>query len=136
MFQVSVLVRPGTVVLNVPIGTSAGNTHQGTVTGDTVRDQNDEVWQDAGSLNATQRATSVWQAALDEYEQPELAPETRKQLERYVARAQNKDRRRGAVTSYQRVAGRHGAGSVNRRRCRGEREHQLLTTTHLRIDAS
>lgn len=48
--------------------------------------QNHGAWQDAGSLTATQRATKVWQAALEEYVEPALAPDTREALDAFVAK--------------------------------------------------
>jgi trimethylamine--corrinoid protein Co-methyltransferase len=48
--------------------------------------QNYEAWQEAGSLDATARATRVWKKALEEYEQPAMDPAIREELEAYVAR--------------------------------------------------
>ena len=48
--------------------------------------QNYESWALAGSRDATQRATSIWQRALEEYEQPPLDPAQREALDDYVAR--------------------------------------------------
>lgn len=48
--------------------------------------QNFEAWQEAGSLDATARATGVWKKALAEYEQPPLDPAIREALDAYVAR--------------------------------------------------
>ena len=36
--------------------------------------QNYESWEEAGALDATQRATAVWKKALDEYVEPQLDP--------------------------------------------------------------
>ena len=48
--------------------------------------QNNGAWQDAGSLTATQRATKVWQTALDDYIEPEMADDRREALDEYVAK--------------------------------------------------
>ena len=48
--------------------------------------QNHGAWTDSGGLNATQRATAVWQAALQEYAEPPLDQARREQLDDYVAR--------------------------------------------------
>lgn len=48
--------------------------------------QNYEAWQEAGSLDATARATKVWKKALAEYEEPVLDPALREALDAYVER--------------------------------------------------
>jgi trimethylamine--corrinoid protein Co-methyltransferase len=48
--------------------------------------QNHEAWEEAGSLDATQRATKAWQKALAEYEEPVLQPDRREALDAYVAK--------------------------------------------------
>lgn len=48
--------------------------------------QNYESWQEAGGLDATQRATRLWKKALEEYQEPVLDPDRREALEAYVAR--------------------------------------------------
>ena len=48
--------------------------------------QNYENWQLAGAKDATQRATAIWQRALEEYQQPALDPAVREALEDYAAR--------------------------------------------------
>jgi len=48
--------------------------------------QNYENWERAGARDATQRATAIWQRALEEYEQPPLDPAVREELEAYAAR--------------------------------------------------
>ena len=48
--------------------------------------QNHGAWADSGDLNATQRATAIWQAALEEYAEPPLDSARREQLDDYVAR--------------------------------------------------
>ena len=48
--------------------------------------QNYENWEDAGSLTATQRATKLWQAALESYEQPPLDPGIAEALAAFVAK--------------------------------------------------
>lgn len=48
--------------------------------------QNFENWELAGAQDATQRATAIWQRALQEYEQPPIDPAAREQLEDYVTR--------------------------------------------------
>ena len=41
-------------------------------------------WELAGAKDATQRATDVWQRALNEYEQPPMPAEIRAELEAYA----------------------------------------------------
>ncbi|MDW6026193.1 trimethylamine methyltransferase family protein [Mesorhizobium sp. BAC0120] len=48
--------------------------------------QNYEAWQEAGGLDATQRATRLWKKALEEYQQPAMEEGVREALEAYVAR--------------------------------------------------
>jgi trimethylamine--corrinoid protein Co-methyltransferase len=48
--------------------------------------QNFESWEESGSVTADQRATRVWQDALERYEQPVLAPEIEERLAAFVAR--------------------------------------------------
>jgi trimethylamine--corrinoid protein Co-methyltransferase len=48
--------------------------------------QNYENWALAGARDATQRATAIWQRALDEYEQPPLDPAVREALDEYVVK--------------------------------------------------
>lgn len=48
--------------------------------------QNYESWSLAGGKDATQRATEIWQRALEEYEEPALDPAVRHELEAYVQR--------------------------------------------------
>ncbi len=48
--------------------------------------QNYEAWAEAGSLDATQRATRVWKKALEEYQQPPMDEGIREALEDYVAK--------------------------------------------------
>lgn len=48
--------------------------------------QNYEAWQEAGGLDATQRATRLWKKALEEYQEPPMDPGIREALEAYVAR--------------------------------------------------
>ena len=48
--------------------------------------QNYEAWQEAGGLDATQRATKVWKKALEEYEQPAMDPAVVEALQAYMAR--------------------------------------------------
>jgi len=47
--------------------------------------QNHGAWEESGSLTATQRATKVWQKALEEYVEPVLEPGVREALDQYVA---------------------------------------------------
>ena len=47
---------------------------------------NHENWRDAGSLDATERATAIWKRALDEYQQPPLDPAVTEELDAYVAK--------------------------------------------------
>jgi trimethylamine--corrinoid protein Co-methyltransferase len=48
--------------------------------------QNYENWEIAGHLDATQRATAIWQAVLANYEQPPMDPAVREALDAFVAR--------------------------------------------------
>jgi trimethylamine--corrinoid protein Co-methyltransferase len=48
--------------------------------------QNYEGWEESGSVTADQRATRVWQQALERYEQPLLDPEIEGRLAAFVAR--------------------------------------------------
>lgn len=48
--------------------------------------QNHEAWVAAGAEDATQRATRLWQRALEEYEEPAMDPARREALDAYVAR--------------------------------------------------
>jgi trimethylamine--corrinoid protein Co-methyltransferase len=48
--------------------------------------QNYESWQEAGGLDATQRATGLWKKALAEYEQPPMDEGVREGLDEYVAK--------------------------------------------------
>lgn len=43
------------------------------------------AWEEAGSHDALDRATAVWQRALEEYRQPPLDPTIREELDAYVA---------------------------------------------------
>jgi trimethylamine--corrinoid protein Co-methyltransferase len=52
-----------------------------------------ESWREAGSLDATQRATGIWKQALAEYQQPPMDPSIREALDAYV------DRRREEIGS-------------------------------------
>jgi len=47
---------------------------------------NFENWTDAGSRNATQRATAIWKKLLAEHVPPQLDPAIREAIEAYVAR--------------------------------------------------
>ena len=48
--------------------------------------QNHENWVISGAEDATQRATKIWQKALEEYEAPDLDPAIAEELQDYVAR--------------------------------------------------
>ncbi|MBT8206753.1 MAG: trimethylamine methyltransferase family protein [Acidimicrobiales bacterium] len=48
--------------------------------------QNHGAWEEAGSLTATQRATTLWQTALADYEEPTMPADRREALDDYVAR--------------------------------------------------
>ncbi|HVJ34925.1 MAG TPA: trimethylamine methyltransferase family protein [Terriglobia bacterium] len=48
--------------------------------------QNYENWEIAGALDATQRATKIWQQALQEYQQPPLDPAIAEELQAFAAR--------------------------------------------------
>ena len=47
--------------------------------------QNQENWQLAGGLTATERATAIWQDVLNHYEAPALDPAIREELDAYMA---------------------------------------------------
>ncbi len=47
--------------------------------------QNFENWEAAGARDALDRATSIWQQALREYEEPVMTPDRREALEAYMA---------------------------------------------------
>jgi trimethylamine--corrinoid protein Co-methyltransferase len=47
---------------------------------------NFENWQDAGALNATQRATGIWKKLLAEYVPPALDPAIKEAIDAFVAR--------------------------------------------------
>ena len=46
---------------------------------------NYEAWEEAGAKDALTRATSLWQQALREYEEPALDPAIAEELAAYVA---------------------------------------------------
>lgn len=48
--------------------------------------RNFESWQEAGSLDAQQRANSIWKSLLEQYRQPELDPAIDEALQDYVER--------------------------------------------------
>jgi len=48
--------------------------------------QNHGAWTESGGHTATQRATALWQTALDDYVEPALADDRREALDDYVAR--------------------------------------------------
>ncbi|MEM9655781.1 MAG: trimethylamine methyltransferase family protein [Actinomycetota bacterium] len=48
--------------------------------------QNHGAWSEAGSLTATERATTLWQTALADYEEPTLPGDRREALDRYIER--------------------------------------------------
>ena len=48
--------------------------------------QNYENWEAAGSHDALDRATTLWQKALAEYEEPKMDPAIREELDAYVTR--------------------------------------------------
>jgi trimethylamine--corrinoid protein Co-methyltransferase len=48
--------------------------------------QNFESWQEAGSLDVTQRANVIWKKLLQEYQQPEIDPSIEDALNDYVDR--------------------------------------------------
>ncbi len=48
--------------------------------------QNYEAWREAGSLDATARATRLWKKALEEYVEPAMDADVREALEAYMAR--------------------------------------------------
>ena len=48
--------------------------------------QNHENWEAAGAMDATERATAIWQRVLEDYEQPAMPPERREALDAYVTR--------------------------------------------------
>lgn len=46
---------------------------------------NHGAWQEAGAKDALERATAIWQQALEDYEEPTLAEDRREELEAYIA---------------------------------------------------
>lgn len=48
--------------------------------------RNYESWQEAGARDATQRATTLWKKALEEYAEPVMDAAVREELDAYVAR--------------------------------------------------
>lgn len=48
--------------------------------------QNHGAWTESGGLNATQRATKIWQEALEDYTEPSIPDDRRAALDDYVAR--------------------------------------------------
>lgn len=48
--------------------------------------QNYEAWVEAGGQDASCRATVIWKKALEEYQQPQLDPARREELEAYVSK--------------------------------------------------
>jgi len=48
--------------------------------------QNNENWQIAGAKTATERATAIWQQALNEYQAPQQDPAVIEELQAYVAK--------------------------------------------------
>ena len=48
--------------------------------------RNFETWQEAGALDATQRANRIWKALLEAYEPPPLDPAIADEIEAFVAR--------------------------------------------------
>jgi len=48
--------------------------------------QNYESWEAAGAKTALERATGLWQQALHDYEQPEMDPAIKEELEAYVVK--------------------------------------------------
>ncbi len=48
--------------------------------------QNHGAWTESGAKNATERATALWQAALEDYHQPSMDDAIADQLDDYVAR--------------------------------------------------
>jgi trimethylamine--corrinoid protein Co-methyltransferase len=59
--------------------------------------QNYENWEIAGALDATQRATRVWQSALEHYEPPPLDPAIAEEIDAFVAR---RDKEGGEKTDF------------------------------------
>ena len=48
--------------------------------------QNFEAWQEAGSIDAAQRANSIWKALLSSYEKPHIEPAIEEALHAYAAK--------------------------------------------------
>ena len=55
--------------------------------------QNFEAWQEAGSVDAAQRANTIWKQLLTEYEKPGIDPATEEALRCYV------DKRKGEIAT-------------------------------------
>ena len=45
-----------------------------------------EIWKESGELSATERATGIWKAALDDYSEPAMEAGVREALDDYVAK--------------------------------------------------
>ena len=85
--------------------------------------QNYENWEDAGARTAEERATAVWQEALERYEQPPLDDDVAARLDEYVDPAPRRARaRRGGSREDplrpQRARGRPDGGAPRRLRGR------------------
>lgn len=57
--------------------------------------QNHDAWEAAGSMDATRRATGIWQRLLAEYSEPAIDPGAREALDDYVGRRRGEIERHG-----------------------------------------
>ena len=58
--------------------------------------RNFETWQEAGAKTATERATGIWKALLEAYEQPPLEASVAEALDAYVRRRKEEIARQAA----------------------------------------
>ena len=58
--------------------------------------RNYETWEEAGSPNATERATGIWKQLLEGYEQPPLDPAVAEELDAFVRRRKDEIKRQAA----------------------------------------
>jgi len=54
--------------------------------------RNFESWEEAGALDATQRANGIWKQMLKDYEQPAIDPAIDEELKAFVARRKEEEK--------------------------------------------
>jgi trimethylamine--corrinoid protein Co-methyltransferase len=59
--------------------------------------RNFQSWQEAGALNATQRANAVWKKLLESYVEPPLDQGKKEAIDAFVARRKTEITQRGIV---------------------------------------